>query len=50
MANANAMLEKLKDVGLRHGEKLGVAVASAVFVICIVAAVRRRRSRRPRKR
>ena len=32
MANANAIVEKLKDVGLRHGEKAGVAVASAVVL------------------
>ena len=41
MANANAIVDKLKDFGLRHGEKLGVAIASTVFVVCVVAAVRK---------
>ena len=30
MANANAIVEKLKELGLRHGEKAGVAIASMV--------------------
>ncbi len=41
MANVNAIVDKMKDLGLRHGEKLGVAVASSVFVICLVAAAKR---------
>ncbi len=35
MANANAIGEKLKDLGLRHGEKLGVAIASMIFFVCV---------------
>ncbi len=35
MANANAIVEKLADVGLRHGEKAGVAIATMVFLVCI---------------
>ncbi len=41
MANTNAILEKLKDVGLRHGEKAGVAVASTVFFLCIGLAAKK---------
>ncbi len=41
MANANAIVEKLKDVGLRHGEKAGVAVASAIFFLCIGMAAKK---------
>src|SRR5580698_1691112 len=41
MANANAIAEKLKDFGLRHGEKLGVAVASALFIFCIGLAAKK---------
>ena len=40
MPNTNAIVEKLKDVGLRHGEKAGLAVASTVFFVCIVAAAK----------
>src|SRR5271165_5407507 len=40
MANANAILEKLKDVGLRHCEKAGVAIASSVFLLCGVMAAK----------
>jgi len=32
---ANATVEKLKNLGLRHGEKLAVTLASVVFVSCI---------------
>ena len=39
MANANAIVEKLADVGLRHGEKAGVAIAMMVFLVCIGMAV-----------
>ena len=35
MANANAIVDKLADVGLRHGEKAGVAIATMVFLVCI---------------
>jgi hypothetical protein len=38
MPNANAIGEKLKDLGLRHGEKAGVALASMVFFVCVGAA------------
>ena len=41
MANANAIAEKLKDFGLRHGEKLGVAVASGLFIFCIGLAAKK---------
>jgi hypothetical protein len=41
MANANAIVQKLKDVGLRHGEKAGVAIASMVFFLCIGMAAKR---------
>ena len=41
MANANAIVEKLKDVGLRHGEKAGVAIASTVFFLCIGLAAKK---------
>ncbi len=41
MANANAIADKLKDAGLRHGEKAGVAIASALFVFCIFVAAKR---------
>ena len=41
MANANAIVEKLKDLGLRHGEKAGVAIASMVFFVCVgMAAIK----------
>jgi hypothetical protein len=35
MANANAIVEKMKDLGLRHGEKAGVAIASMAFFVCV---------------
>ena len=35
MANANAIVEKLKELGLRHGEKAGVAIASMAFFVCV---------------
>jgi hypothetical protein len=35
MANANAIGEMLKDLGLRHGEKAGVAIASMAFFMCV---------------
>jgi hypothetical protein len=35
MINTNAIVEKLKDLGLRHGEKAGVAVASTLFFVCV---------------
>ncbi len=39
MANANAIVEKLAGVGLRHGEKAGVAIAMMVFLLCVGIAV-----------
>jgi hypothetical protein len=39
MANANAIVEKLAGVGLRHGEKAGVAIATMVFLLCVGIAV-----------
>ena len=41
MANTNAMVEKLKDLGLRHGEKAGVAIASGLFFLCIGLAAKK---------
>jgi hypothetical protein len=38
MPNANAIGEKLKDLGLRHGEKAGVAIASMAFFFCVALA------------
>ena len=38
MANANAIVEQFKELGLRHGEKAGVAIASMAFFFCVVAA------------
>jgi hypothetical protein len=35
MANTNAIVEQLKELGLRHGEKAGVAIASMVFLVCV---------------
>ncbi len=35
---ANAFADQLKDLGLRHGEKVGVAVATALFLVCVVIA------------
>jgi hypothetical protein len=35
---ANAIADQLKEVGLRHGEKAGVAVATMLFLLCIVLA------------
>ena len=35
MANANAFVEQMKDLGLRHGEKAGVAIASMAFFVCV---------------
>ena len=41
MANTNAIVEKLKDMGLRHGEKAGVAIASGLFFLCIGLAAKK---------
>src|SRR5262249_19226007 len=41
MANANAFVEKLAGVGLRHGEKAGVAIAMMVFLVCVGMAFSR---------
>jgi hypothetical protein len=35
MANANAIVEQMKELGLRHGEKAGVAIASMAFFVCV---------------
>jgi hypothetical protein len=35
---ANAFADQLKELGLRHGEKAGVAVATMLFLLCIVFA------------
>jgi hypothetical protein len=35
MPNANAIVDQLKVLGLRHGEKAGVAIASTVFLVCV---------------
>jgi hypothetical protein len=40
MPDANAIAEKLKDLGLRHGEKAAVAIASLVFFLCATFAAR----------
>lgn len=39
MANANAIVEKVARLGLRHGEKAGVAIATMVFLFCVGLAV-----------
>jgi hypothetical protein len=31
---ANAFADQLKELGLRHGEKAGVAIASMIFLVC----------------
>ena len=41
MANANAIGDQLVRLGLRHGEKAGIAIASMVFFLCVGAAVSR---------
>jgi hypothetical protein len=38
----NAIVEKLKELGLRHGEKAGVAIASMVFLLCVGMAAGRK--------
>ena len=42
MANANAIVEKLKELGLRHGEKAGVAIASMAFFVCVGMAANKK--------
>ena len=32
---ANAFADQLKNLGLRHGEKAGVAIASTIFLVCV---------------
>ena len=32
---ANPTVEKLKEVGLRYGDKAAVAVTSLLFVVCL---------------
>ena len=38
--NTNAIVEKLTNLGLRHGEKAGVALASMAFFLCAGLAAR----------
>ena len=38
MANANAIVDKMVGLGLRHGEKAGMAIASMIFFVCVGAA------------
>ncbi len=38
---ANPMVDKLQDFGIRHGEKIGVAVVSALCLLMIWAAISR---------
>ena len=38
MANANAAVDQLVTLGLRHGEKAGMALASMVFFFCVASA------------
>src|SRR5215470_12895864 len=35
---ANAFADQLKELGLRHGEKAGVALATMLFLLCVVMA------------
>jgi len=35
---ANATVEKIKDLGLRHGEKVGVGLAAVACVLCLAMA------------
>jgi hypothetical protein len=35
---ANAFADQLKELGLRHGEKAGVAVATMLFLLCVTMA------------
>ena len=40
MVSKEVILEKMKDLGLRHGEKAGVLIASMIFFVCVgMAAV-----------
>ena len=36
---ANPTVEKLKEVGLRYGDKAAVALTSLLFVVCLGAAL-----------
>ena len=38
---ANAFAEQMKGLALRHGEKVGVALASMVFLVCVGMAATR---------
>ncbi len=38
---ANAQVEKLKALGMRHGEKAAVAIAGAVFLLLLIMAARK---------
>ena len=35
MANANAIVDQMVGLGLRHGEKAGMAIASMIFFVCV---------------
>jgi hypothetical protein len=39
---ANPTVEKLQQVGLRYGDKVAVALASVVFVLCLALAISRK--------
>src|SRR5262245_44337602 len=39
MANANAIVEKMAGLGLRHGEKAAVGIATGLFLFCVGLAV-----------
>ena len=38
MANANAIVDQMVGLGLRHGEKAGMALASMIFFVCVGTA------------
>jgi hypothetical protein len=41
MANANAIVDQMVGLGLRHGEKAGMALASMIFFLCVGSAATR---------
>jgi len=38
MASSNAIVDQLVGLGLRHGEKVGIALASMIFFVCVGTA------------
>ena len=38
MANANAIVDQMVSLGLRHGEKAGMVLASMIFFVCVGTA------------